>query len=85
MVTKRNIPPYEKFGVAVPVTDARLRLHSWREGDRLSVLAEQYLGDWMRWRMIADRNKLADPRKVAVGTILVIPDIPLEEGDLVSR
>ena len=85
MATRRDIPPYERYGKAAPVSDARLRLHVWREGDRISVLAAQYLGDWRRWRLIAERNEIADVRKIPIGTTLFIPDIPLEEGDFISR
>ena len=84
-MARRNIPVYERYGAPAPITDARLRLHTWRAGDRLSVIAEQFLGDWMLWRLIADRNKITDPRRIEIGTVLVIPDIPLEEGDFTSR
>ncbi|HEX8565412.1 MAG TPA: hypothetical protein VF648_07045 [Pyrinomonadaceae bacterium] len=79
-MSKRSKPPYERFGKATPLEDARLRIHVWREGDRLSVLAEQYLDDWRLWRVIADRSKITDPRKIAVGTELIVPEIPLEKG-----
>lgn len=85
MATRRDVPVYEKFGIATPIEDARLRLHAFRAGDRLSVLAADYFGDWTLWRIIADRNEITDPRKIPVGTILIIPDIPLEEGDFISR
>ncbi|MDQ4119862.1 MAG: LysM peptidoglycan-binding domain-containing protein [Acidobacteriota bacterium] len=79
-MSKRSIPVYERYGAAVPYEDAKLQLHAWTEGDRLSVLAEKYLDDWMKWRLIAERNNIKDARKIAIGTVLIIPQIPLEKG-----
>lgn len=80
MLSKRSTPPYERFGIATPTEDARLKLHVFKRGDRLTQLAEKYLGDWMLWRLIADRNKITDPRQIAVGTVFIIPEIPYEKG-----
>lgn len=44
-------------------------------GDRLSTLAYEEYGDALNWRPIADANHLADPLRLNVGDVLVIPPI----------
>jgi hypothetical protein len=43
------------------------------EGDSLSKLAHEYLGDPRAWREIADLNNIDNPLKLAPGTTLIIP------------
>jgi hypothetical protein len=43
------------------------------EGETLSKLAYEYLGDAGAWREIALLNRIDDPRRVAPGTQLLIP------------
>jgi hypothetical protein len=44
-------------------------------GDTLASIAAAEYGDPGRWRPIADRNGIANPRRLPVGTELVIPPI----------
>lgn len=76
----RSISPYERYGAATPTADANLRVHVVIALDTLSGLAEQYYGDWRLWRLIADRNAIADARVLVPGTELIIPALPLEVG-----
>ncbi|GEM_PF-2847362 len=76
----RSISPYERLGHYVPVEDAYLTEHFFTEGETLSGLAHFYYGDWRKWRVIADRNKIKDPRQVETGTVLLIPQQPLQIG-----
>ena len=76
----RSISPFERFGHYVPVEDATLTEHLMAEGDRLTDLAHRYYGDWRMWRVIAERNAVADPRAIEPGTELLIPERPLETG-----
>jgi nucleoid-associated protein YgaU len=76
----RSISPYERYGKAVPDSDASLKVHVVVVTDSISLLAERYLGDWRSWRLIADRNRLTDVRKIEPGTELTIPQLPLETG-----
>jgi nucleoid-associated protein YgaU len=80
MENPRSVSPYERYGVAMPDTDAALRRHIWAATDTLSGLADRYLGDWREWRRIARRNKIADPRRLATGTLLIIPQGSLQKG-----
>jgi nucleoid-associated protein YgaU len=80
-MSKRSISPYERYGQAVPLTDSALRLHTYSATDTLSNLAEKYYDDWRKWRIIADRNQIKDPRRIKVGTVLIIPQLPLEKGE----
>jgi nucleoid-associated protein YgaU len=52
------------------------RRHTVREGETLSRLAEQYLGDGARYRRIGEANGLKGGADEAlpVGTVLVIPE-----------
>lgn len=82
MKSRRYTTPFENHGIATPGTDAALRVHVWTGPDTISNLADKYLGDWMLWRLIAShpKNAIEDVRKIAPGTVLVIPERPLEKG-----
>lgn len=80
MITTRSISPFERHGEFVPIEDAVLIEHLFTEGDSLSGLAHRYYGDWRMWRIIADRNQIKDPRQIAPGTLLQIPERPLKRG-----
>lgn len=81
----RSVSPYERYGKATPARDAALRVHVFAVTDTISTLAEQYLGDWRLWRLIATRNAIADVRQIAPGTALIIPARELERGRYESR
>lgn len=76
----RSISPYERYGQPSPVTDANLQEYVCRVNDTLSALSHRFYGDWRLWRLIAERNNLADVRDLAPGTRLVIPQKPLQSG-----
>jgi hypothetical protein len=46
-----------------------------RRGDRLDLIAEGVYQDPARWRDIARRNGIADPRRLAPGRVLLLPRI----------
>jgi nucleoid-associated protein YgaU len=48
-------------------------LHNFIQGQTLSGLASNYLGDPTQWRAIAQANKIDDPFNIPSGTQLVIP------------
>jgi len=81
----RSLTPYERFGEPTPNADAYVEEYSIKAGDTLSGIAHRIYGDWRLWRLIADRNALVDVRVLAVGTTLLIPPKPLEEGRYESR
>jgi nucleoid-associated protein YgaU len=80
----RSISPYESQGAFVPEADASLQVHIFNVSETLSGLARRYYGDFSQWRLIADRNKIADPRQIEPGTRLLIPELPLKSGSLDS-
>jgi len=55
-----------------PVGDPT-KAHRVKQGQTLSSIAEQEYSDPGLWRVIADANRLADPRHPEPGTLLVIP------------
>jgi len=79
-MSERSISPFEKYGAARPVEDASLQIRVFTSTDTLSGIAYEFYGDWRLWRIVAERNKIIDPRRVAVGSPLVIPRRPLEPG-----
>lgn len=79
-MSERSVSPYERYGVARPFEDAVLQTHVYTATDTISALAQKYLGDWRKWRVIAERNALKDVRQIEIGTILIVPRIPLQTG-----
>lgn len=49
------------------------RVHKVQGSDRLDTIAAEVYGDATKWRMIAERNGITDPLKIASGTLLAIP------------
>jgi LysM repeat protein len=47
-----------------------------QQGDTISSIAADEYGDAGTWRAIADANRLANPRLLAPGQVLVIPPLP---------
>ncbi len=82
MILSRSVSPFERFGAYFPIEDAVLTVHLFVSGETLSGLAHKYYGDWRLWRTIADRNKILDPRRIAPGTQILIPELPPEIGTL---
>lgn len=48
---------------------------AYRRGDRLDLIAAGVFQDPARWRDIARTNGIADPRRIAPGTQLLVPRI----------
>lgn len=48
-------------------------VHNLLEGETLSKLAHEFLGDPGAWRRIAEQNNIDDPRRIPPGTALLIP------------
>lgn len=49
------------------------RYHKVKKGDTLWELAEYYYKNPYKWTVIAKANKISDPRKLQIGTKLLIP------------
>jgi len=47
--------------------------HVVARGETLGELADTYYGDWARWKDIAKANRITDPRALAIGQKLVLP------------
>lgn len=76
----RSISPYERYGKARPVEDAVIRVHVFTATDTISGIAEKYYQDWRLWRVIAERNNIADVRQIPIGTELIVPVLTLKRG-----
>jgi LysM repeat protein len=57
----------------VPAEPAAQVIHTVARGETLSAIAQRYLGDSNKWRVIAEANGVTDPRTLKVGQPLVIP------------
>ncbi len=79
-MSERSISPYERYGNVTPLEDAALKIHVWTITDTISLLAHQYYDDWRLWRIIAEKNNIADVRQIQPGTELIISRLPLEKG-----
>jgi nucleoid-associated protein YgaU len=51
------------------------RSHVVEDGDTLSLVAWEYLQKPTEWRYVADANDIDDPRRITVGTAVVIPPV----------
>ncbi len=80
----RSISPFERYGRFNPQTDANLRVHVFDVTETITGLAHRYFGDWRLWRLIADRNNIADVRRIEPGTPLLIPERPVQRGRYAS-
>jgi hypothetical protein len=49
-------------------------------GERLDEIAQRYYGDSSLWRLIAAFNSIADPMRIAAGTVLRIPPLSALSG-----
>lgn len=76
----RSVSPFEFYGEATPAADRVLTEHLFVAGETISGLANFYYGDWRLWRIIAERNRIADVRQIEPGSVLLIPEQPLEVG-----
>jgi nucleoid-associated protein YgaU len=57
------------------------KLHVVRQGETLAAIAATVYGDPRLWRPIALRNRIDDPRRVAAGTRLTVPQLPYRDPD----
>jgi nucleoid-associated protein YgaU len=57
------------------------RLHVWTQDETLPSVAARAYGNPGLWRAIAVRNRLDDPRAVAPGTSLIVPQLPYRDPD----
>jgi hypothetical protein len=56
-------------------TDPEFTTHVIKRGDSLAGIAAETYGDSTLWRLIADANRLDDPRRLEVGSVLHIPKV----------
>ena len=49
------------------------QVHKFTQGDTLSILAEEYLGDAQLWWVILDVNNFRSVFDIPLGTNLIIP------------
>ena len=47
-----------------------------KQGETLSSIAQEEYGDSALWRIIADANRLVNPRQLTVGSLLTVPPLP---------
>lgn len=80
-----SISPYQRYGIATPVTDTKRQVHTFVVTDTISSIAHKYYGDWELWPIIAKHNNIEDVRKIEPGTQLIIPQRPLKDGLYESR
>lgn len=80
-VARRNagwetVPPQRAGNPVRTVTITGRRTHVIQPGETLTGLAERYLGSHARFRelYLANRELIADPNRLPVGTAIVIPD-----------
>jgi hypothetical protein len=65
-------PPPAPAATQAPPKPAQRR-HTLRSGETLYELAQRFYGNGAYWQRIATANNIRDPRRLTVGTVLVIP------------
>ncbi|HEX8177851.1 MAG TPA: LysM peptidoglycan-binding domain-containing protein [Pyrinomonadaceae bacterium] len=76
----KSISPFRRYGQFNPQAEERLQIHVVAFGENIDGICHRYWGDRRFWREIADRNNISDPRRLEPGTILLIPEAPVESG-----
>lgn len=51
-----------------------------KQGETLSSIAQEEYGNSALWRVIADANRLINPRNLEVGSVLIVPPLPRQGG-----
>lgn len=51
-----------------------------KQGETLSSIAQEEYGNSALWRVIADANRLVNPRQLEVGSLLTVPPLPRQGG-----
>lgn len=54
----------------------RLATYQVKAGDTLWDIAQRFYGDGTKWSLIANANNVDDPKRLRIGTILIIPTQP---------
>ncbi|MEE4111888.1 MAG: LysM peptidoglycan-binding domain-containing protein [Desulfobacteraceae bacterium] len=49
--------------------------HVVQKGETLAIIAKKYYGDYKKFNMIAQYNRLADATQIEVGQVIMIPEI----------
>ncbi len=65
----------DKMTTALPEPEAKM--HTVKSGESLSLIAKEYYGDAMKYKVIFEANKplLTDPNKIYPGQVLRIPNL----------
>jgi nucleoid-associated protein YgaU len=50
------------------------------QNETLSAIAARLYGDPALWRPIALRNGLSDPRRLPMGSMLIVPQLPFVDA-----
>lgn len=72
---KKYMPPILQARSISTESPDRTKTRVVREGERLDVIAVEEYGDAAHWPAIAHANRLARPRVLVPGTVLVIPPL----------
>jgi nucleoid-associated protein YgaU len=75
LTLKQYVPPLIQAQALALRSPDRTKTRTVREGDRLDMIAVDEYGDSSRWSVIAAANKLARPRVLVPGAVLVIPPL----------
>ena len=73
-VSLESVPSDTPFTNPTSGGIATRRSHAVTHGDTLASIAYQEYGDPTRWRALAEVNQIDDPMRLAVGTMLLVPD-----------
>jgi N-acetylmuramoyl-L-alanine amidase len=66
-----------------PVPAPAVRTYTIKAGDTLGAIAREMYGSAAKYTLIAEANSITDPRRIWVGQVLTIPELPVE-GEAVT-
>lgn len=85
LLFKELLPVRDQIAAAPRASPDRRKVHTLKAGESLWHLSYEAYGDARKWRLIADANRIDNPRQPAPGTLLVLPALDQNANPLTNN